>query len=274
MPGARPCLVQVGLRHPGRLRSSPLLRAWTPASGAAVPDLPFVSGRLRHKQSAPPTPAATAAIIRAAGGWWLQWRSPCEGADRVVRRAAVAGAASAGQAVRRRISVAHWPVRRRHVARRTVWRERLVAPRGVAHSERLRLESSPARLPRAVAAGGGGGECLWRSRRLTKEGRARHVLRQVSKPQQWRGSKPCWRTQPDLNEAATGSGAVAVRRRGAPLREPRSGMRLQAHPVSHCHSPPPPPVDTARGTAAIIRAAWRVMICSGDRRVKAAIMFH
>jgi len=37
----------------------------------------FVSGRLRHKQSAPPIPAATAAIIRAPGRVdRLQWRSP------------------------------------------------------------------------------------------------------------------------------------------------------------------------------------------------------
>ncbi len=63
------------LPRPGRAASTgaaslvAVLRARSPASGAAVPDLPFVSGRLHHKQSAPPTPAATAAIIRAAGGW-------------------------------------------------------------------------------------------------------------------------------------------------------------------------------------------------------------
>ena len=56
------------------------------------------------------------------------------------------------------------------------------AKRSRRDNELLRVEPLSARMSRAVAAGGGGGECLWWSRRLTKEGRARQVLRQALKP--------------------------------------------------------------------------------------------
>ncbi len=78
-------------------------------------------------------------------------------------------------------TASHWPVRG-YLSRRLCSASAWSLTRSRGDDELLRLEPLPAWMPRAVAAGGGGGECLWWSRRLTKEGRARQVLRQALKP--------------------------------------------------------------------------------------------
>ena len=69
-PGARRCLVQVGLRLPARLRSSPLLRAWAPAAGPAVPDLPSSADgsatNIPHPRH-PPPPLVAAELAKTQG---------------------------------------------------------------------------------------------------------------------------------------------------------------------------------------------------------------
>ena len=117
--------------------------------------------------------------------------------------------------------------------------DRLTCGRGPATAARRATRSAPshgdrpcnhhppaARMMAAVAAGVGGADCLWRSRPLTKEGRAPPPLRQAFKPAaNGEQRSRSLRTQPDLNEAGTGSGA-SPRRRRAPLCEPRSGIAL------------------------------------------------
>ena len=190
-----------------------------------MPDLPFVSRRLHHKHSPPPPPAATARGTRAGEG--SRRSSSLSPRLRVAGQALALQVGALHVATDRPMNDSVEPSER--LTSRRARRHRCSSSNTIGASTRRSSLQPPhppaARMMAAVAAGVGGADCLWWSRPLTKGrsgtaapeagDRVRNNGDERSRP---RGRSPTWTRQ------GRAPGRSPERRRGAPLREPRSGI--------------------------------------------------